>query len=368
MPTIWARWLIACGRCSAPDGLFFFEAQYLLDIIDGVLIATIFHEHMSHHSVKPMVQFLDRHGLELIAVERARIQHGSLIGTVQLKGGRRPVEDSVQQLLALEVERQLGELQTLREFDAKVKQLRDRTASLWRSGKARGHDRGLRRRAQRPDPDCPARTWPARSSTLSTTIRRKSASTRPETEYRSCRRRNCAAHAGLHGDPGVGAFAKDHRKQPGIFGQGRAFCGPVSRERASSGKTATSRFELPKPAIDIRSERHSVMETSTTKEAQYQVCVDAAAERGFETPRASQQRELARGSEAHRVSVVALQVRLEDAGRPQPRAGDRMRRCIRHPYRAGGGRQAHCYRLRSRVCRGRKASNGPEVAIRCARA
>jgi hypothetical protein len=36
----------------APDGLFFFEAQYLLDIIDRVLIATIFHEHMSHHPSK----------------------------------------------------------------------------------------------------------------------------------------------------------------------------------------------------------------------------------------------------------------------------------------------------------------------------
>jgi 2-polyprenyl-3-methyl-5-hydroxy-6-metoxy-1,4-benzoquinol methylase len=122
----------------APDGLFFFEAQYLLDIIDGVLIATIFHEHMSHHSVKPLVKFLDRHGLELIAVERARIQHGSLIGAVQLKGGHRPVEDSVKQLLALEVDRQLGELQTLRDFDAKVKQLRDRTASLVATWKKQG--------------------------------------------------------------------------------------------------------------------------------------------------------------------------------------------------------------------------------------
>jgi len=122
----------------APDGLFFFEAQYLPDIIDGVLIATIFHEHMSHHSVKPLVKFLDRHGLELIAVERARIQHGSLIGTVQLKGGRRPVEDSVKQLLALEADRHLGELQTLRDFDAKVKQLRDRTASLVATWKKQG--------------------------------------------------------------------------------------------------------------------------------------------------------------------------------------------------------------------------------------
>ena len=122
----------------APEGLFFFEAQYLLDIIDGVLIATIFHEHMSHHSVKPMVQFLDRHGLQLIAVERARIQHGSLIGTVQVKGGGRPVEDSVRQLLTLKSERHLGELQTLREFDRKVKQLREQTSDMVAQWKKQG--------------------------------------------------------------------------------------------------------------------------------------------------------------------------------------------------------------------------------------
>jgi 2-polyprenyl-3-methyl-5-hydroxy-6-metoxy-1,4-benzoquinol methylase len=124
----------------APEGMFFFEAQYLLDIIDGVLIATIFHEHMSHHSVKPMVDFLDRHSLQLIAAERARIQHGSLIGSVQLKGGRRSVSESVRHLLALEAERRLGEVATLREFGGKVRQLRDRTTSLvakWKSEGAR---------------------------------------------------------------------------------------------------------------------------------------------------------------------------------------------------------------------------------------
>lgn len=122
----------------APEGLFFFEAQYLLDIIDGVLIATIFHEHMSHHSVKPMVQFLDRHGLQLIEAERARIQHGSLIGTVQLKGSRRPVGASVEEMLALEAARHLGEINTLREFGAKIKQLRERTGSLTAKWKAEG--------------------------------------------------------------------------------------------------------------------------------------------------------------------------------------------------------------------------------------
>lgn len=114
----------------ADDGLFFFEAQYLMDIVDGVLIATIFHEHMSHHSVKPLVSFLDRHGLELIAAERAPIQHGSLIGTVQLKGGSRSVGPSVQALMDLEAERELGELSTFHAFNERVKGLRAKTAQL----------------------------------------------------------------------------------------------------------------------------------------------------------------------------------------------------------------------------------------------
>ncbi|UTD30504.1 class I SAM-dependent methyltransferase [Bradyrhizobium sp. WD16] len=122
----------------APGGLFFFEAQYLLDIVDGLLIATLFHEHLSHHSVKPLVRFLDSHGLELIAAERAPIQHGSLIGTVQLKGAQRPVENSVRQLLALEAERRLDKLDTLRAFDTKVKLLRERTSELVAKWKAEG--------------------------------------------------------------------------------------------------------------------------------------------------------------------------------------------------------------------------------------
>jgi hypothetical protein len=117
------------------DGLFFFEVQYLLDIIDGVLIATIFHEHMSHHSVAPMARFLDRHGLELIDVERVPIQHGALIGSAQLKGGRRTVRPSVAQLLDLERSRNLASCETLRQFGVKMQQLKTRTRDLVREWK-----------------------------------------------------------------------------------------------------------------------------------------------------------------------------------------------------------------------------------------
>lgn len=122
----------------APDGVFVFESQYLLDIIDGVLIATIFHEHMSHHSVKALTIFFDRHNMELIDVVRVPIQHGSLIGTVQIKGARRPVCDSVMKLLDLEEQRGLDKIETLKQFGEKVRHLRERTSKLvseWKKNK-----------------------------------------------------------------------------------------------------------------------------------------------------------------------------------------------------------------------------------------
>lgn len=121
-----------------PDGIFIFEAQYLLDIIDRVLIATIFHEHLSHHSVKPLTRFLDRHGMELVDIERVSIQHGSLIGAVQVKGGRRPVKETVRELLKLESARRLDEVGTLKEFGRKVARLREQTSKLAGEWKAKG--------------------------------------------------------------------------------------------------------------------------------------------------------------------------------------------------------------------------------------
>ena len=61
------------------------------------VLGAVHHEHVSHHSVKPMQRFLDRNGLELINVEQNHLQGGSFIGVAQLKGGLRKVDESVAQ-------------------------------------------------------------------------------------------------------------------------------------------------------------------------------------------------------------------------------------------------------------------------------
>lgn len=108
----------------ADDGVFVFEVSYLLDIVDQMLVGTIFHEHVCYHSVKPLDEFLQRHGMELIDVERVSIQGGSIIGTAQCKGGPRKITPAVAELKAIEEARQLHHPTTLRAFSAQIEEVR----------------------------------------------------------------------------------------------------------------------------------------------------------------------------------------------------------------------------------------------------
>jgi SAM-dependent methyltransferase len=106
------------------DGVFVFEVQYLMDIVDKVLLGTIFHEHMSHHSLKPMMQFLNAHDMELIDVERVTIQKGSIIGVAQPKGGPRKATAAVAELLKLEQDRNLDKIVVMEEFNQRIEKNR----------------------------------------------------------------------------------------------------------------------------------------------------------------------------------------------------------------------------------------------------
>ena len=97
--------LDAVRSLLSDEGLFYFEVSYLLDVIEKMLLGTIFHEHLCYHTVKPLASFLQRRGMELINVERVPVQGGSLICTAQHLGGRRLVAPSVAELIELEESR-----------------------------------------------------------------------------------------------------------------------------------------------------------------------------------------------------------------------------------------------------------------------
>lgn len=102
------------------DGVFVFEVSYLVDIVEKLLFDTIYHEHLSYHSIAPLNSFFAKHGLELFDVTRLSSKGGSIQGWVQRAGGPRPRASIVGELLDLEEKMGLAKPTIFREFSNKI--------------------------------------------------------------------------------------------------------------------------------------------------------------------------------------------------------------------------------------------------------
>ena len=119
-------------------GIFSFEVSYLLDVHDKTLFDMTYHEHLAYHSVKPLRRFFDANGMEMIEALRTHTHGGSLRGIAQLKGGGRPVGESVQAMTALEEDRKLDRAETLIQFGNDIEQKKQELGSLLRRLKGEG--------------------------------------------------------------------------------------------------------------------------------------------------------------------------------------------------------------------------------------
>ena len=122
----------------APDGVFVFEVSYLLDMVENMVFDFIYHEHLSHHSVKPLQTFLRRHGLQLFRVERTASKGGTIRCFAQLIGGPRAEASSVGELLKLEEDRGLYRLPTYENYTRRINQAKQRLLDVLQPARAAG--------------------------------------------------------------------------------------------------------------------------------------------------------------------------------------------------------------------------------------
>jgi len=93
----------ACVKSILSDsGTFFFEVQYLGQIVKQHLLGTVFHEHMIHYSLTSARNFLEIHGLKVIDVSENKIQHGSVIIAAAHSSDRRKPSSSVELMIKRE--------------------------------------------------------------------------------------------------------------------------------------------------------------------------------------------------------------------------------------------------------------------------
>jgi SAM-dependent methyltransferase len=122
----------------SPNGVFIFETGYLVDSVQNLVFDNVYHEHISYFSVKPLQVFFKKHGMELIRVDRVPTKGGSIRGTVQLKGGIRHIEFSVDDLVNMEIERGFYKPDMYKEFTRNIDREKKKLLELLKELKAQG--------------------------------------------------------------------------------------------------------------------------------------------------------------------------------------------------------------------------------------
>ena len=114
----------------ADNGVFIAEFPYLLDLISGNQFDTIYHEHLSYFSIKPLLYLFQRFNLELYDVDRINIHGGSIRIFVGKKGKHKVNIIKLKSLLSLEKKARLDKLSTFIQFAKRVKKIKKDLKSL----------------------------------------------------------------------------------------------------------------------------------------------------------------------------------------------------------------------------------------------
>ena len=129
----------AAVRASlAPSGVFVFETQYGVDVVEKTLIDTVYHEHLSYFMAAPLDRYFASHDMELVDLQRIWTKGGSIRGTAQLKGGPRRRAAAVDALKAEEARAGFDGMDPYRKLAANVATVRKEVADLVAARKAAG--------------------------------------------------------------------------------------------------------------------------------------------------------------------------------------------------------------------------------------
>ena len=102
------------------DTIFFFETFYLFLQINNNVWDFTYHEHYSYFTIKPLVNYFSKLGLELIDVEPNLTKGGSIRCTLQLKEGPRRVEDSVNKHIRAEEKQGFGTMKIFEKYSSRI--------------------------------------------------------------------------------------------------------------------------------------------------------------------------------------------------------------------------------------------------------
>lgn len=104
-------------------GVFIFEAPYFVNLLKHLEYDTIYHEHLSYLSVKPLIKFFQQFDMEMFDIEERDI-HGGSFRVYVARRGRHAVSPVVAAMVQAEEEQGIYRLDVLNRFAAAVQENR----------------------------------------------------------------------------------------------------------------------------------------------------------------------------------------------------------------------------------------------------
>ena len=111
------------------DGIFIIEAPYLLNLLKNLEYDTIYHEHLSYLSVKPLVSFFENNGFEIFDIQEVDI-HGGSIRIFVNRQSCRNVSAKVTDMISCEDDNNIYSIENLMLFSENVKKNRNNLMNL----------------------------------------------------------------------------------------------------------------------------------------------------------------------------------------------------------------------------------------------
>ena len=118
-------------------GCFVFETSYGGDVVTKNLIDTVYHEHLSYFTARPLLSFFDRHGMSLTDMRRIWTKGGSIRGFVTV-GRDRPPSQELRDILDAEATLDRESPNRFTDFANFVQKRREELCALLDSDKAAG--------------------------------------------------------------------------------------------------------------------------------------------------------------------------------------------------------------------------------------
>ena len=115
-------------ECLTLTGVFVFEVSHLLRLVESGNFDSIYHEHMSYHSVFSLDLLCNSVGLRIFSVEEIS-SHGGSIRVFITRNQNRSRETSVDELINREISLGLNDVQVLRVIEKRIAEVKNSVVS-----------------------------------------------------------------------------------------------------------------------------------------------------------------------------------------------------------------------------------------------